>query len=99
MCRKVLHGIIVPRLALLITRVKGLEGGLELVPKASEWRKLLVNSLCAVTAMINTKTWLGAIYTTDALRRSVSVYLLLICLNHKTLVCITHGHTELSTTF
>lgn len=83
MCRKVLNGIIVPRAALLITHVKGLEGDLELVPKESEWRNFLVNSLCAVTLMINTKTWLGAIYRTDALCRSISVYLLVICLNHK----------------
>lgn len=83
MCRKVLNGIIVPRAALLITHVKGLEGNLELVPKESEWRNFLVNSLCVVTVMINTKTWLGAIYRTDALCRSVSVYLHLICLYHQ----------------
>lgn len=39
MCRKVLNGMVVPRAALLITHVKGLEGGLELVPKESEWEE------------------------------------------------------------
>lgn len=33
MCRKALNGMVVPRAALLITHVKGLEGDLELVPK------------------------------------------------------------------
>lgn len=40
MCRKVLNGMIVPRAALLITHVKGLEGDLELVPKESEREEL-----------------------------------------------------------
>lgn len=94
MCRKVLNGIMVPRAALLITHVKGLEGDLELVPRKSDLRNFLLNCLCAVTVMINSKTWLGAIYRTDALCRSISVYLLLICLNHKkrSSVCITRCH-------
>lgn len=40
MCRKVLNGRVVPRAALLITHVKGLEGDLELVPKQSEGEEL-----------------------------------------------------------
>lgn len=40
MHRKVLNGMVVPRAALLITHVKGLEGDLELVPRESEGEEL-----------------------------------------------------------
>ena len=69
--------MVVPRAALLITHVKGLEGDMELVPRERERereneRNFLVSSLRAVTVMINTKTWSGATRTTDALCLSVS---------------------------
>lgn len=44
-----LNGIVVPRAALLITHVKGLEGDLELVPKERErMRGTFLSAACAL---------------------------------------------------
>lgn len=61
---KVLKRVMVPRAVLLIVHVKGLDGGLELLPAECEGEELFfcfvfVSTCCAVLVVINGKTFLG----------------------------------------
>lgn len=47
-----MNAMVVPRAALLITHLKGLEGDLELVPKQSEWEELS-RRLCVCSSSYN----------------------------------------------